>query len=298
MELRQIRAAHELAAHRHFGRAATSLGITQSSLSQSIRTLEAELGVTLFERTTRTVSITEAGRSFVDQSAPALTALDRAADHAKAVGRGEAGSLVIGLVGSAMTPPLPALLRRFRSRSRAVAITIRELTTGDQIDQLRRGGVDVGFLRPPVPAPADRDLRLTTIATTPLVAALPQDHRLAAAESLSLQSLAGEPFVRTPRELGPGLYDHITALCRRAGFVPETVQEATQISSIVGLVAAGFGVSVIPAPQGVHRDARLIPLTDPQAVVELAMAVPRQRPASPPVAAFTRLVSASIPAQP
>ncbi len=293
MELRQVRAVHAVAATRHFGRAAASLGVTPSTLSHTVSELEKELGVALFTRTTRSVTVTDAGRAFVEQTRPGLSLLDAAASRAAASGRGEAGSLAIGLLGSALDPPLPRVLREFRARRPGVSITVHELTTAEQVDGLLGGRLDVGFVRPPLPAPADRLLATTTISRTRLVAVLPSRHRLARMSTLPMRSLAGEPFVRTPRARGAGFHDQVTSLCRRAGFEPHTVQEATRISSVVGLVAAGFGVSVVPERRTAVPGVVFVPLSARDAVVDLALAVPTDRPRSPQTDVFVSLVRAA-----
>lgn len=246
MDLRQLRAAIAVADHLHFGRAATAVGLTQPALSQAIKHLETHLGTTLFERNPRHVTITPAGEEFLAEARTALSLLDSATTRAQAAGRGEAGTLAIGMVGSAMLAPVPRLLRTYRDHYPQVRVSFAELTTADQVDQLRSGTLDIGFLRPPLPAPADSELELSTVAREPLLAALPAGHKLARRQRVPLKSLASESFVRTPRHLGAGFYDQITALCREAGFEPHVVQEAVRMDTITGLIAAGFGVSIVP----------------------------------------------------
>lgn len=294
MELRQLRAAVALAAHRHFGRAAAGLGITQPALSQAIKSLERELGVRLFDRDTRHVTPTEACEEFVAETGGALSRLDNAGTRARAAGRGEAGSLAIGTVGSAGLAPIPLVLRAYRVRYPRVHVSFAELTTAGQTDRLLVGDLDVGFLRPPLPAPAADELELTTVAAEPLLLVLPRGHRLAGRSRVPLRLLADEPFVRTPRHLGPGMYDKISALCRDAGFEPRVTQEATQIQTIVALVGAGFGVSIVPgsaADTGAQQPvvfARPSPAVPP---VELALAR-RTGERSPIVANFVAIATA------
>ncbi|MGC7097398.1 LysR family transcriptional regulator [Amycolatopsis lurida] len=249
MELRHLRAAVAVADHLHFGNAATALGIAQPPLSQAVKALETELGVTLFDRTTRRVSLTPAGAVFVDGVRTALSIVDEASERASAAGRGEAGHLAIGIVGSAVVHPVSTVVRGFRGRYPGVTMRFTELPTVRQLAGLRADTVDIGFLRPPLPAPAD-DIELLPVSREPLVAVLPAEHRLAGRQRIALRSLATEPFVCFPRHLGPGLFDEITALCRKAGFDPRIEQEAVQMQTIVGLVAAGCGVAVVPASVG------------------------------------------------
>lgn len=281
----------QLADSQHFGTAAERLGLTQSAVSQRVRGLEAELGVTLFERTTRSVSTTPACARFLERVAPALHELDRARREAGSAGRGETGRLAIGLVGSARTPPVPRILRAYRRRYPAVDISVTEAPSERQIQGLTEGVLDVGFIRPPLAPRPGPEFELLTLARERLVAVLPDDHRLAARRRLAPRELASEPFVRTPRELGPGFYDQITSLCREAGFQPRAVQEAVQLSSIVGLVAAGFGVSILPESAAGHREpsVRFVALS-PTATVELALAVPRPSSTRPTVKRFLEVV--------
>ncbi|WP_020672993.1 LysR family transcriptional regulator [Amycolatopsis nigrescens] len=275
MELRHLRAVVAVADHLHFGRAAAALGMAQPSLSQTVKALESELGVSLFERSTRWVRLSPAGAEFVDGARTALSVVDSAKVRATAAGRGEAGHLVIGLVGSAATHPMPRIVRAFRSRFPDVTLRFAELPTAAQVTELRTGGLDLGFLRPPLPEPDD-ELVLVPVSREPLVACLPGGHRLAGRRWLNVRSLGTEPFVLFPRHLGAGLHDEITALCRRAGFDPMIEQEAVQMPTIVGLVAAGCGVSVVPGSVAARSrpDVVFVPLRPTTRLVDLALARP------------------------
>ena len=290
MEIRQLRAAVTVAERRHFGRAAAELGTTQPALSQAVKALEGDLDVVLFDRDTRNVAVTDAGAEFLQQARTALSLLDSARDRVRAAGRGEAGALAVGMVGSALLAPIPDVLSAYRSRYPDVRMTFSELTTGDQVERLRSGALDVGFLRPPLPAPAADELELTTVAHEPLMAVLPRGHRLAGRDRVPVHALAGEPFVRTPRHLGAGLHEQITTLCRAAGFEPRVEQEATQMDTVVGLVGAGFGVSIVPGSVAARTVPQVVfaPLSPRAAPVALALARPRGRN-SPQVATFVAL---------
>jgi DNA-binding transcriptional LysR family regulator len=290
MDLKHLRAAVAVADHLHFGHAAVALGVAQPPLSQQIKALEAELGVPLFERTTRAVALTPAGEAFVTDARAALSMVDSAARRATAAGRGESGELVIGMVGSSVRHPLPAIIRAFRTKYPAVTLTFHVLPTMTQVERLRAATLDLGLLRPPLPGPAD-DLVLVSIAREPLVAVLPNDHRLAGRRRIAVSTLAREPFVLFPRALGPGLYDEITALCRRGGFTPEVAQEAVQMPTIVGLVAAGCGVSIVPGSAAEPRpEVVFVPVSPLVRLVDLAIALPRHN-RSAVAANFTVLAS-------
>jgi DNA-binding transcriptional LysR family regulator len=290
MEIRWLRAASAVAEHLHFGRAAVSLDIAQSQVSQQVAALERDLGVRLFDRDSRNVAPTSAGAAFLADARAALERLDAAAERARAAGRGEHGTLAIGTVGSALSAPLPRLLRAFRERFPAVTVAFAELTTAEQVERLRTGTLDVGFLRPPLPDPGARELELITVAREELVAVLPPGHRLAGRSAVRLSALRDDPFVRNPRRLGAGLHETVTARCRAVGFEPRVAQEAVDMDTVVGLVAAGYGVAVVPASVAGRepRDvtfARLVPAGPP---IELALAVP-DRPPSPVAERFVAL---------
>jgi DNA-binding transcriptional LysR family regulator len=275
MDLKHLRAAVAVADHLHFGHAASALGVAQPPLSQQVKALETELGVTLFERTTRAVALTPAGEAFVTDARAALSMVDSAARRARAAGRGESGELVIGMVGSSVQHPLPTIVRAFRARYPDVALTFHVLPTVTQVERLRAAALDLGLLRPPLPGPAD-DLELVSVSREPLVAVLPSDHRLAGRRRIAVGTLAKEPFVLFPRALGPGLHDEITALCRRGGFTPDVRQEAVQLPTIVGLVAAGCGVSILPGSAAQPRpEVVFVPVSPLVRLVDLAIALPR-----------------------
>ncbi|MBE1585358.1 LysR family transcriptional regulator [Nonomuraea angiospora] len=246
MNLQRLRYAVALADELNFGRAALREGLRQPPFSQQISKLEEELGVRLFERTTRQVRLTPAGEAFVAEARASLAHAELAAESARRAGRGEAGRLAIGFVGSATNLTLPRVLRRFRARYPGVEVDLRELTTAQQAEELRQGLLDVGLLHAPLAGPAAEVLSTRTVARELLLAALPAGHPHAARKSLPTEMLAGEPFVMFPRRFGPGLHDQIIGVARAAGFEPRIVQEAVQMQTIVGLVAAGLGVSIVP----------------------------------------------------
>lgn len=248
MDLRRIRYFTVLAETLHFGRAALRLNIAQPPLSHQIRVLEEELGAKLFERSNRKVELTPAGQALLPEARALLAQADRAGAIAARVQQGELGELRIGLVNSAaLTQVIPRLIHAYRQRWPGVHLRIEELTTQEQLTAMLDRRLDLALVRgataPDLP-PALRSLRLLEDA---LVVALPPRHPLAGDPGpLATRALAGEGFVMYPRESGTGVYDQIVALCRRAGFAPRVTQEAQAVSTIVGLVAAGLGVALVP----------------------------------------------------
>lgn len=252
MELRHLRYFLAVAEELHFHRAATRLHISQPPLSQQIRALERELGVTLLERNRRRVALTAAGESFRDDARSILAAVERASERARNVARGAVGTLSIGFVGSAMfSPTLPDILREFRSGYPDVELVLRELPTVAQLNAIARGELDLGVIRGPIAqVDADPELRLMTIQRENLVAALPADHPLATRKRVRPENLRGETFVILERRDSPGLFAGLAFAMREVGGVPEDVLEVSEMQTIISLVAGGFGVSLVPASVG------------------------------------------------
>ncbi|HYI15411.1 MAG TPA: LysR family transcriptional regulator [Thermomicrobiales bacterium] len=284
VELRQLRYFVAVAEELHFGRAAERVGIAQPPLSQQIQRLEAELGVQLFIRNRRRVQLSEPGRVFLDEARATLQQAERAVEAVRRAGRGEAGRLRVGFVGSATFDVMPSILRRFREHYPAVELTLSELSTAQQVAALRDRQIDIGFIRPPFLA---NDLELEIIARESLVAVLPPGHRLAGNAPIRLADLAGEPFVLFPHSFGPGLHAQIVGACQRAGFNPLIAQEAIALPTIVSLVSVGIGVSLLPASiQHLPWDGvSYRPLADDSLQIELAIAW-RRDDGSPVVRAF------------
>jgi DNA-binding transcriptional LysR family regulator len=243
MELRHLRYFNTVATELHFGRAAAKLHIAQPPLSKQIQDLEAELGFELFNRTKRSISLTPAGQAFLVEVTQIFQQLDRAIDIGRKTSRGELGQISIGFVGSATYNILPVMLQQFRDRYPHVQIELHELTTDRQLIWLREGKIDIGLIRPPI---VDRDLNIQVIFQESLVVALPTNHHLAKLSKIDLSLLRSEPFILFPRQLAPGLYDPIIAICQAAGFSPQVVQECIQMQTIVSLVSANMGVSILP----------------------------------------------------
>ena len=284
MELRHLRYFVAVAEELHFRRAAERLHISQPPLSQQIRALEAELGVQLLERDRRSVSLTAPGAVFLREARDILAAVEAAAEAARSVARGEAGRLALGFVGSAMHGALPGVLRAHRRAFPDVQLVLSELPTAGQLEALMTGRLDVGVIRPPVREPG---LAFETIHTEPVVVALPEDHPLAARRKVALAELVGEPFVLLARREAPGLHESLVQAMADAGGVPHVVQEAREMQTVVGVVAAGLGVSLVPASVGAdeHRGVAYRPVAGEAPTVALALAW-RPDDRSPVLAAF------------
>lgn len=229
----------------HFGHAAARLNISQPPLSQQIQILEQQIGARLFARTNRSVSLTEAGRQFLADSRQILSQVDDAAARAARLHHGETGELRIGFTSSA--PFIKAVsdtLSTFRRRYPDVHIQTRETNTREQIVPLNEGALDLGLMRN---TQLPETLVWERVLREPLLAMVPRDHPLASQPRVSLRELAREPFVFFDPHVGTGLYDDILGLLRRYDLTPTIAQEVGEAMTIIGLVAAGLGVSILPA---------------------------------------------------
>lgn len=292
MELRHLRYFIAVAEELHFGRAALALGISQPPLSQQIQALEQEIGARLFERTNRRVELSEAGRLFLDEARRVLALVDKAADVARRAQLGELGELKIGFTSSApFNATIPQAIFSFRQRFPAVHLTLREMSSTQVADALLDDTIEIGIMRP---LPLPDALSEIELSREPLVAVLSAKHPLAQSrdEGLFLSALAQEPFVFFPRSYGSGLYAQLLSLSRDAGFSPHFAQEAGEAMTIIGLVAAGLGVSVLPASyQRIRVDGVVYrPLLDPAAVSAVWL-VQRKDQRSPMAAAFVALLT-------
>ncbi len=257
MELRHLRYFCAIAEEQHITRAAARLGMQQPPLSQQLRLLEAEVGVPLFHRTPRGVALTEAGQAFLPEARAALAAAGQAGQAARRAAAGQSGVLRIGFVTSAaLHPAVPRLLRTFSGENPAVALTVTEGNAAEVMEQVVAGALDAGLLRQPV-ASAD-GCTLTELLREPALLALPSGHPAlggtgACGPSIPLRALAGERFILVQRGPAPGLYADLLTACRRAGFEPEAVQRVPRMLTNLNLVAAGVGVSAVPASmRGIH----------------------------------------------
>jgi len=263
----------------HYGRAAERLHITQPALSRQIRDLERALGVTLLDRTSRRVSLSQAGQAVLAQARRALTESDRAIRLARLAAQGDRGEVSISVLPAVAVTLLPAIVRSYRDAYPAIEVTISESFDTEQLTALAAGRIDVGFLRA---AAAPPGIRLETLLTEPVMAALPADHRLARRDRIALSELADEPFVFFPRHRSVLAYDEFIASCRAAGFSPDIVQEASGISAL-GLVAAGLGVTVVASSyQALSLSGvRFVPAVGHQLGLQVAWAADNTNPALP-----------------
>ncbi|MBB5982307.1 LysR family transcriptional regulator [Kribbella solani] len=290
MELRQLRSFVVVAEELNVGRAATRLHLTQPSLSRQIAALEHDLGVELFARIKRRFVLTAAGETFLADAKDLLRRSDEAVRTAQRTQRGELGTLRLRFVQSATFEVLPRLLGAFRQAYPEVVLDLEASTTLRQTQALHDGRIDVGLLRPNTPAPTGTTsaggaaagagaagagagapggaggaavvrlagLESRVVAEDALVVALPAGHRLAGRKRLRLAELADESFVLYSRPTGPAVHDTIVGYCRAAGFTPRIEQDAADVQTIVSLVAAGLGISLLISPTPPSNPAAVV----------------------------------------
>jgi DNA-binding transcriptional LysR family regulator len=272
VELRHLRYFVAVAEERHFGRAAARLHIAQPPLSQQIRRFEAELGEPLLYRTTRSVELAPAGVVMLERAREILAAADAAVEDARRAARGEYGRLAIGFTGSVTYAILPSVAAALHDELPGVVLDLRgELLTPAQVARLLDGTLDLGLLRPPV---GDRDLNTEVVRSEPLVAVLPASHPLAGEEAVRVEALAGEPFVTYPSHFRSVVHDAVEDACAAHGFEPVAAHEVAETATLVSFVAAGLGVSLVPASvqNMTVRGAVYRPLVEDATRVELAVA--------------------------
>ncbi|WP_458098143.1 LysR substrate-binding domain-containing protein [Roseomonas sp. WA12] len=281
MELRHLRYFVILAEELHFTRAARRLGMAQPPLSQQIRQLETELATPLFERGTRRVALTDAGRILLPEARAALAQVARVETVALRAGRGEIGELRIGIFATA--PLLPEFTRAvlaFRTRLPDVHLALTESPTMEQMEALRRGQIDAGFIRCHSAADIPPDIQAVELVREPLIVLMREGHALTrGTDPLPVASLAGEPMVFFASSVGTTLHAQLVALCRFAGFTPNITQTARENSTLIGLVAAGFGVAVVPTSLARIRMDGVTSrgLSEDQATTAVWLATPRGR---------------------
>ena len=252
IDLRLLRYFIAVAEEGHLTRAAERIGIQQPPLSQQIRLLEQELGVRLFNRLPRGMELTDSGHALLNDARALLAQLDTSIAGVRRIAQGELGRLALGFTESAALHPFIAqVIRAFRAIAPEVALHVEESNTTELVEALRQKKLDVAFIRSPIGNA--EGLVIETMLVEKMILALPAGHPLATTRGgklrrrVPLAALAQERFILTRRPSGPGLYDTIIAACHLAGFSPSVVQEARKNLSTLSLVAAGLGVSIVPA---------------------------------------------------
>ncbi len=247
MEFRHLRYFVAVAEEGHVGRAAERLHMAQSPLSRQILQLEERIGVSLFEHAKKRVRLTEAGRRFLDEARRMLSDAESAVARTRRLAAGECGPLAVGFVdGAVHSGFLPTALRRLQVRHPDVRVALSEMRSTPQLEALRGGLLDVGFVYSP-PGPEDADLASRPILRERLALALPCDHPLVTADEIRATDLDGAPWIALPRAISPGARQRFLAACAAAGFAPDVRFEAANIAAVLGLVGGGLGLTLAQA---------------------------------------------------
>lgn len=285
VELRHIRYFLAVAEERHFTRAARRLGIGQPPLSQQIKDLETEVGTALFRRVPHGAELTVAGEAFLAAVSGIPKTVAGAVTAARRAAAGQTGSIRIGFTGSAaFNPRVPLAIRTFRKGHPDVELSLREANSNGLVAALRDGSIDAAFLRPD--AVSEEGLRFHRVDAEPMVAALASS-RMPHSDAIGLVELRDDLFIMIPRPLGPTLFSATVEACRLAGFEPALGQSAPQIASVLALVAAEFGVALVPASmrEAAMKGVTYHDLVGPSPVATLAIAARRDE-RSPTTIAF------------
>ncbi|MFI0998925.1 LysR family transcriptional regulator [Streptomyces galbus] len=269
----------------HVTRAAQEMNVPQSTLSRAMARLEQDLGVDLFARHGRTVSLTPAGRTFLTSVERALAEVRRAADEVRADADAATGKVAFGFLHTMGAETVPALLHAFRADHPRVRFGLVQNHGEAMLEGLRAGQLDLCLTSPVPDAP---DLVARRLDEQKLRLVVPADHRLAGRRRVRLAEAAEETFVTL--EPGYGLRRITDALCQEAGFRPRVAFEGEEAETLRGLVAAGLGVALLPPPTVPRPGVVELAVTTPRAVREIGVAWPAGREDTPPVAAFKKFL--------
>lgn len=244
MDLRQLRYLIAVADELSFTAAARICNVSQPPISRAIAELERELDARLFERDSHRVTLTPAGVSLVEDARRLLDLAERSGDRAHRIAKGLGGSLTLAFGGSAAYAMLPAMVRRFRRDAPGVRLTFRPMPLSDQLEALRGGRIDLGILRLPV---HDEMIATQFVHREPLSLALPSDHPLLSAPGpVRLEQLADSRFIAYESRRGFNYYADLYSLCRLASFEPNIIHEASTSEAVIGIVACGEGIALVP----------------------------------------------------
>jgi DNA-binding transcriptional LysR family regulator len=288
MDLRTLRSFVALAQTPHFTRTAADLHVAQPALSKHIRGLEDELGVRLFDRTRRVVRLSRAGQQLLEPARRVLAAADHVRDVAGQIRDGSRGEVRIGVTPTAPAALLAEVMASFRRAHPTLSCRATQASSGDLLDGLDRGAIDVALVRVEVAA-GHAGVRCEPIFRERMVVAVPRRHRLARRRSVSWRMLAGEPLLMVRRDAAPVVHDAILAACRGAGFPPRIAQELHDVHAVMAIVGAGLGIAVVPASTRRPPTVVLRPLVDPVVTTTLGVASSADH-AGPDVQAFVALM--------
>ncbi|WP_050479210.1 LysR family transcriptional regulator [Herbaspirillum rhizosphaerae] len=261
MELRHLRYFLVVAEEQHFTRAAERLEMQQPPLSHQIRMLEKELGFDLFRRHPKGAELTAGGAAFLEEAKSILRSVELASAKAARAAQGFEGTMIIGFTSSAAAHPLiPGIIRAYRNAYPGVHLDLREGNAAELTEDIEEGKVNLGFLRSPVSQP--RGIGFHQLLEEEMLLILPVGHALLEKQQkselpvVSIKALAEEQFILVRRHGAPGMYSNLIEACENAGFTPHIASEVERMLTNISLVAAGGGISVVPASmKNFHRDS-------------------------------------------
>lgn len=290
MDVKALRAFAEVAKQGHFGKAAAQLGMTQPGLSQLVKKLEASVGAQLIHRTTRSVALTDIGEMFLDNARELLNAHHLADQRLAHLLRGEEGTVRLGFVASAALGIVPELAQEIQKKAPGIRLSLVEMTSEEQLPQLRSGDIDVGVMREISQSPG---LLIQPLLYEPLVVAIHHSHPLAQRSTIALEELESEGFVMFPRTRVSYLHDHIHRLCQAVGFQPNVVEQAVQFTTILGLVSSNAGLAIVPQSVTTIQlpQVKFVRISHPEAVSKVLIARRQDDRSSP---AAKRLVEVAL----
>ena len=245
MELRHLRYFTAVVQWKGYREASRQIHVAQPAISQTVADLEEELGLKLFSRAKRVAQLTPEGEVFYAEAVRTLAQAELAVETARRAARGEIGRLSIGFLGSATSAFLPELVRKFKVTYPGVKLTLQELTPVQQDAAFEKGEIDIGFTRT-LTSEQSRTFSSRVLYRDPMMAVLPRSKRMKR-KSVRIADLASESFVLAHREGSPGLFDTITAMCKKAGFCPRVDNQPNMMQTVLSLVEAEQGVSIVPA---------------------------------------------------
>jgi DNA-binding transcriptional LysR family regulator len=290
MELRRIRYFVAVAELLHFRRAAEQLHLAQPALSQHVRKLELELGVDLFRRSKRAVTLTPAGVVFLDEARRILRQADTAARAVRDVGEGSLGRLRIGHLPGPVPTALLEAITRFAVRHPGVEVVPETVSALRAVDDVQSGRLDAAFVGLPIQAP---ELRITSLSHEDTIAVVPDRHALSGRPELSLDRIGDTRVIVLPRRDNPAFHDGIVAACRGAGIAPTVIETCESgVDHALLIVAAGGGIALLPASATRYSApaVRFLPLADPAPTTEMGV-VTRMNDASTTVEALLRVAT-------
>jgi DNA-binding transcriptional LysR family regulator len=294
MELRHLRYFTAVVQWKGYREASRRLHVAQPAISQTVADLEEELGLKLFSRAKRIAQLTPEGEIFYTEALRTLSQAELAVNTARRAAKGEVGKLSIGFLGSATYSFLPELIRTFKTKYPGVKLTLQELTPSQQEAAFQKGDIEIGFTRA-LTAEQSKIFSSRCLYRDPMMAVLPRSRQVKT-KRVRLSDLGNERFVLFHRDGAPGLFDTITGMCNDAGFSPKVENEPNMMQTVLSLVEAEEGVSVVPAcVRNLRNEGVCFYRLDPDNVRVALVAAWKKEAPSVALKAFLDLIDANAP---